>query len=101
MVISGSAVPYQTLPATDRLIMCRLGIADGQASVSDTLHDTAWIVGLIDARTTAPKKRRPYKKKSNHSIALRFTGFTFTEEISLISYGKRPDGIKQTNRAAP
>ncbi|MDE0850328.1 MAG: ketoacyl-ACP synthase III, partial [Yoonia sp.] len=32
MVISGSAVPYQTLPATDRLIMCRLGIADGQAS---------------------------------------------------------------------
>lgn len=101
MVISGSAVPYQTLSATNRLIMCRLGIADGQASVSDTLHDTAWIVNLIDARAPAPKKRGPYLKKSNHSIELRFTGFTFEEEISIISYGKRPDGIRQTNRAAP
>ncbi|MFT4701365.1 MAG: hypothetical protein ACI9ND_002554 [Yoonia sp.] len=63
MVISGSAVPYQSLPATDRLIMRRLGIADGQASASETLHDTAWIVGLIDARAPAPKKRGPYKKK--------------------------------------
>jgi len=34
------------------------------AGVSDTLHDTAWIVGLIDARAPAPKKRGPYKKKS-------------------------------------
>jgi len=35
------------------------------AGLSDTLHDTAWIVGLIDARAPAPKKRGPYKKKSN------------------------------------
>lgn len=35
------------------------------AGVSDTLHDTAWIVGLIDARAPASKKRGPYKKKSN------------------------------------
>lgn len=34
------------------------------AGVSDTLHDTAWIVGLIDARAPEPKKRGPYKKKS-------------------------------------
>ena len=34
------------------------------AGVSDTLYDTAWIVGLIDARAPAPKKRGPYKKKS-------------------------------------
>ncbi len=34
------------------------------AGVSDTLHDTAWIVGLIDANAPAPKKRGPYKKKS-------------------------------------
>ena len=33
------------------------------AGVSDTLRDTAWIVGLIDARAPAPKKRGPYKKK--------------------------------------
>ena len=33
------------------------------AGVSDTLHDTAWIVGLIDARAPAPTKRGPYKKK--------------------------------------
>ena len=35
------------------------------AGVSDTLRDTAWIVGLIDARAPAPKKRGPYKKKVN------------------------------------
>ncbi len=38
------------------------------AGVSDTLHDTAWIVGLIDANAPAPKKRGPYKprqKKDN------------------------------------
>lgn len=34
------------------------------AGVSDTLHDTAWIVGLIDANAPAPKKRGPYKKKN-------------------------------------
>ncbi|WP_282061444.1 IS1 family transposase [Roseobacter litoralis] len=32
------------------------------AGVSDTLHDMEWIVGLIDAREPAPKKRGPYKK---------------------------------------
>jgi IS1 family transposase len=31
--------------------------------VSDTLHDTEWIVGLIDARAPAPKRRGPYKKR--------------------------------------
>jgi IS1 family transposase len=35
------------------------------AGVSDALHDTAWIVGLIDASAPAPKKRGPYKKKDN------------------------------------
>ncbi|TFL16019.1 helix-turn-helix domain-containing protein [Jannaschia formosa] len=35
------------------------------AGVSDTLHDMEWIVGLIDARAPAPKKRGPYKKKSS------------------------------------
>jgi hypothetical protein len=34
------------------------------AGVSDTLRDTAWIVGLIDANAPAPKKRGPYKKKT-------------------------------------
>jgi IS1 family transposase len=33
------------------------------AGVSDTLHDMDWIVGLIDARAPAPKKRGPYKKR--------------------------------------
>lgn len=33
------------------------------AGVSDTLHDMEWIVGLIDARAPAPKKRGPYKKR--------------------------------------
>ncbi len=34
------------------------------AGVSDTLRDTAWIVGLIDARAPEPAKRGPYKKRS-------------------------------------
>ena len=34
------------------------------AGVSDTLHDMEWIVALIDARTPAPKKRGPYKKRA-------------------------------------
>lgn len=34
------------------------------AGVSDTLHDMEWIVGLIDARAPAPKKRGPYKKRA-------------------------------------
>lgn len=33
------------------------------AGVSDTLHDMAWIVGLIDAAASAPTKRGPYKKR--------------------------------------
>jgi IS1 family transposase len=33
------------------------------AGVSDTLHDMEWLVGLIDARAPAPKKRGPYKKR--------------------------------------
>ncbi|MEL6503774.1 MAG: IS1 family transposase [Pseudomonadota bacterium] len=38
-----------------------------EAGISDTLHDTEWIVGLIDAQKPAPKKRGPYKprKKDN------------------------------------
>ncbi len=34
------------------------------AGLSDTAHDMAWIVGLIDAREDEPKKRGPYKKKA-------------------------------------
>lgn len=33
------------------------------AGITETLHDMAWIVGLIDARAPAPKKRGPYKKR--------------------------------------
>jgi hypothetical protein len=33
------------------------------AGVSDTLHDMAWIAGIIDAAAPAPKARGPYKKK--------------------------------------
>ena len=29
------------------------------AGVSDTLHDMEWIVGLIDARSPAPKRPGP------------------------------------------
>ena len=36
------------------------------AGVTDTLHDMEWIVGLIDARTPAPKKRGPYKKRNSN-----------------------------------
>ncbi len=32
------------------------------AGVSDTLHDMEWIVGLIDARATKPKRPKTYKK---------------------------------------
>ena len=35
------------------------------AGVSATLHDMAWIVGLIDANAPAPTKRGPYQKKDN------------------------------------
>lgn len=35
------------------------------AGVSNTLRDTAWIVGLIDTRAPAPKERGPYQKKLN------------------------------------
>jgi len=35
------------------------------AGVSDTLHDTAWIVALIDARAPAPTKRLSFKIKDN------------------------------------
>lgn len=37
------------------------------AGVTDTLHDTAWIVGLIDANAPAPKKRGPYKPRKKDS----------------------------------
>ena len=33
------------------------------AGVSDTLHDMAWIAGIIDAAAPAPKQRGPYEKK--------------------------------------
>jgi len=36
------------------------------AGVSDTLHDMEWIVGLIDAKAPAPKKRGPYKKRNSN-----------------------------------
>ena len=35
------------------------------AGVSATLHDMAWIVGLIDANAPAPTKRGTYRKKDN------------------------------------
>lgn len=35
------------------------------AGISSELRDTAWIVGLIDTRAPAPKKRGSYKKKVN------------------------------------
>jgi IS1 family transposase len=35
------------------------------AGVSNTLHDMAWLVGLIDAAAPAPKPRGPYRKKDN------------------------------------
>lgn len=33
------------------------------AGVSDVVRDMEWVVGLIDARAPAPKKRGPYKKR--------------------------------------
>ncbi len=33
------------------------------AGVSDTLHDMAWVVGLIDDRAPTPGPRGPYKKR--------------------------------------
>lgn len=36
------------------------------AGVTDTLYDMEWVVGLIDARAPAPKKRGPYKKKNSN-----------------------------------
>ena len=34
-----------------------------EAGISDTVRDEEWIVGLIDAKQPATKKRIPYKKK--------------------------------------
>ncbi len=34
-----------------------------EASLSDTLHDMEWIVGLIDTNKSVPNKRGPYRKK--------------------------------------
>ena len=34
------------------------------AGVSTTLHDMAWVVGLIDAAAPPPTKRGPYKKRN-------------------------------------
>jgi IS1 family transposase len=34
-----------------------------EAGVSDVVRDMEWVVGLIDARSPAPKKRGPYKKR--------------------------------------
>lgn len=41
------------------------------AGISDELHDMGWIVGLIDARAPAPKKRGPYKKARQGDFKLR------------------------------
>lgn len=35
------------------------------AGVTNTLHDMAWLVEIIDAAAPAPKPRGPYKKKDN------------------------------------
>jgi len=35
-----------------------------EAGISDTVRDMEWIVGLIEARATPPKKRGPYKKRA-------------------------------------
>jgi hypothetical protein len=35
------------------------------AGGSDAVRDWEWIVGLIDAREGAPKRRGPYKKTGN------------------------------------
>jgi hypothetical protein len=33
------------------------------ARISDAVREMEWIVGLIDAREGAPRKRRPYKER--------------------------------------
>ena len=33
------------------------------AGVSNTLHDMAWVVGIIDASAPSPKPRGHYKKR--------------------------------------
>jgi hypothetical protein len=38
------------------------------AGLSDTVRDMEWIVGLIDAREGAAKKRGPYKKREELTI---------------------------------
>ena len=35
------------------------------AGIDSTLHDTEWIVDLIEARRPQPGPRGPYKKKSS------------------------------------
>lgn len=35
------------------------------AGVTNTLHDMAWLVGIIDAAAPTPKPRGPYRKKDN------------------------------------
>ena len=35
------------------------------ACVTDTLHDMAWLVEVIDAAAPTPKPRGPYRKKDN------------------------------------
>jgi len=44
------------------------------AGVTDTLHDMEWIVGLIDARAPAPKKRGPCKKRNSNRVTTRSPG---------------------------
>ena len=34
------------------------------AGATNTLHDMAWLVGIIDAAAQAPKPRGPYKMRS-------------------------------------
>jgi len=38
-----------------------------EAGIDTTVRDFEWIVGLIDARAPAPKKRGPYKKRATKS----------------------------------
>lgn len=43
-----------------------LGMTPAQAAgLTEDKHDMEWIVGLIDARKPAPKKRGPCKKKNS------------------------------------
>jgi 3-oxoacyl-[acyl-carrier-protein] synthase-3 len=51
MVISGSAVPYQTLPATAQLIMRMLRIADGCASAFDVTSTCIGFLTGVDMAT--------------------------------------------------